>query len=251
MGITSKLFGRKREKHEAKYSLKDIARYYEHLVGENVYLKRYFKACEATGSKDNFMKQNRFFSLYQSVQNVLRRGLPGDMAECGCWKGHSTYLMAGLLAEANWQGTLRVFDSFEGGLSDKSAEDRTQQGDTDSETTARQKAKFQSDLESVRQALSPFPFVSLHKGWIPQVFDGAVPDGTRFSLVHVDVDLYQPTIDSLRFFYPRMVKGGIIVIDDYGSTRFPGCWTAVDEFLHEVEYDLFLEGHIQGAVLVV
>jgi hypothetical protein len=55
----------------------------------------------------------------------------------------------------------------------------------------------------------------------------------RFKLVHIDVDLYQPTRDSVEFFYPRMVPGGVILCDDYGSTRCPGARRAMDEFFFE------------------
>ena len=51
--------------------------------------------------------------------------------------------------------------------------------------------------------------------------------------VHVDVDLYEPTLASLAFFYPRMNPGGVMVCDDYGFTTCPGATKAVDEFLHD------------------
>jgi len=251
VSIFGRFLAKRRGEGEALVNTREIARYYEGMTGGNDYLNRYFGALEATGSTDNFLKQNRFFSLYQAVGHVLKKGLPGDIAECGCWKGHSTYLMAGLLKEADWTGTLRVFDSFEGGLSDKTTEDRRLRGNTDPAETERQKQKFASDFGAVQQVLAPYPFVALHKGWIPEVFDGALPSDARFSLVHLDVDLYQPTLDSLRFFYPRMVKGGLIVLDDYGSTTFPGSRIATDEFLGSVTPTLFLEGHLQSAVLLV
>jgi hypothetical protein len=47
--------------------------------------------------------------------------------------------------------------------------------------------------------------------------------------VHIDVDLYQPTRDSLAFFYPRLVKGGVIVMDDYGFKTCPGATRAAEE----------------------
>ena len=53
----------------------------------------------------------------------------------------------------------------------------------------------------------------------------------RFSFVHVDVDLFQPTLDSIRFFYERTNTGGIILCDDYGFATCPGATRAVDEFL--------------------
>jgi hypothetical protein len=56
-----------------------------------------------------------------------------------------------------------------------------------------------------------------------------------FSFVHLDVDLYQPTHDSLAFFYPRMVTGGIIVCDDYGFDSCPGAKKALDDFFRDKE----------------
>lgn len=55
----------------------------------------------------------------------------------------------------------------------------------------------------------------------------------EFSFVHIDVDLYQPTYDSIAFFYPRMNSGGILVCDDYGFTSCPCATKAVDEFLFD------------------
>ena len=232
-------------------NLNVLSRYYEHAHGGNDYISRYMVARDATGSTDHLLKQNRFYTLYQVVLNVLRRRLVGAVAECGCWLGHSTHLMAGLLADRAWSGRLWVFDSFEG-LSEATEKDRTQRGDTEVATSVRKELKHSSNLRSVQRALARFPFVSLHKGWIPEVFGTAlIPREQKFALVHIDVDLYQPTIDSLRFFYPRMADGGVIVVDDYGSTTFPGAKAAVDEFMEEVEVAWFLESHLQGAVLVV
>jgi hypothetical protein len=47
--------------------------------------------------------------------------------------------------------------------------------------------------------------------------------------VHIDVDLYQPYVDSIEFFYPRLLDGGVMVFDDYGSAGFMGARKAVDE----------------------
>ena len=53
----------------------------------------------------------------------------------------------------------------------------------------------------------------------------------KFALVHIDVDLHAPTRDSLEFFYPRMSEGGVIIVDDYGSSLCPGATLAVDTLL--------------------
>lgn len=73
------------------------------------------------------------------------------------------------------------------------------------------------------------PQIVFHKGWIPERFADVAQ--RKFCFVHVDVDLFQPTRDSLEFFYPRMVRGGIILCDDYGFTSCPGAQTAFDTYL--------------------
>ena len=55
----------------------------------------------------------------------------------------------------------------------------------------------------------------------------------RFSFLHIDVDLYEPTRDSIAFFYPRMNVGGVIICDDYGFATCPGATKAIDEYLRD------------------
>ena len=73
-----------------------------------------------------------------------------------------------------------------------------------------------------------FDFVVFHSGWIPEKFH-EVSD-VRFCFVHLDVDLFQPTLDSLSFFYDKMSPGGIILCDDYGFITCPGARKAMNSF---------------------
>ena len=239
------------ETNKPPIDLRNIGRYWRHANGGDPYLTLYHRARTLTGSNDNIFKQNRFYTLLQMVGRVLEEALPGDIAECGCWKGHSTYMIADRLHAASWPGRFLVFDSFEG-LSDKVAADRTDRGDTGPEETRTQKLFFASKYEDVEALMRPFPFVSLNKGWIPAVFDSVAGlVDCRFALVHIDVDLYEPTRDSLAFFGPRMSDGGLIVIDDYGSAGFPGSKVAVDEYRARRKPKFFLESHLSGAVMMV
>jgi O-methyltransferase len=54
----------------------------------------------------------------------------------------------------------------------------------------------------MHETLAPFK-AEVRKGWIPDVFSAA--EAETFCFVHIDVDLYEPTLESMRFFYPRMV----------------------------------------------
>lgn len=149
----------------------------------------------------------------------LTTNVPGDTAECGVFAGAGSYL----ILRANERDNLHkrthyMFDSFEG-LSQPDTADGSywQAGD------------MAMAEDAVRHNLRDCSNYVAMKGWIPSRF--AEVAGRRFSFVHIDVDLYEPTRDSLAFFLPRMTAGGIIVVDDYGFATCPGATQAVDDIL--------------------
>ena len=76
------------------------------------------------------------------------------------------------------------------------------------------RSQFVSDEQFVKdKVLKNFHFVKIYKGWIPKKFESV--KNIKFSFVHIDVDLYEPTLKSLEFFFPRLTKEGVIVCDDY------------------------------------
>jgi len=199
---------------------------------------------------DDFLKERRYDTLYHMVSHVLARGIEGDFAECGCKHGHSTAMIADLMQAAKSDANLWVFDSFEGGLSDKNEQDRTNNlADTDDQKTKTQKERFSSQISHVQNVFENQPFVNLVKGWIPDTF---TPDmaSKKFAFAHVDVDLYEPTKASIEFFYDRMPVGGVIVVDDYNSATFPGARTAVEEFLSVNTPTFFIPSQLMGCVIV-
>ena len=140
---------------------------------------------------------DRCYMLLESARLV--RGVDGPFAECGVRYGKSSlFLMTG----AGPQSTkhLHVFDSF-AGLSDPGVGDVKASGETE---WAPGDLAVPEDI--VRRNLSDFgDRVILHKGWIPDRF-GDVED-LCFSLVHVDVDLYEPTRDAVAFFLSAAQSG--------------------------------------------
>jgi O-methyltransferase len=175
----------------------------------NAYLQRFNES-----SGFNTYRRWTLFQLLRLVQNV-----PGDTAECGVFEGAGSYL----ICRANAQNTLHqrhhfLFDSFEG-LSAPAAQDG-------SYWTA---GDMSASVETVQKNLAEFTGFSFHKGWIPDRFPDV--ENRRFAFVHIDVDLYEPTRDSLEFFYPRMSEGGILVCDDYAYSSCPGATEAVNTFL--------------------
>jgi hypothetical protein len=147
----------------------------------------------------------------------------GDMAEVGVYRGGS----AKLICETKKTKRLHLFDTFEG-LPEVSEKD-THFGIS----FWKEKQFGNTSLESVKKYLSKYENVLFYKGMFP---DTANPvTNARFSFVHLDVDLYKSTMDCLKFFYPRMVKGGIILSHDYHTG---GVRSAFDEFFRDKKISL-------------
>jgi O-methyltransferase len=143
--------------------------------------------------------------------------LDGSMAECGVYRGGTALLLSRLLRETT--KTLYLFDSFKGlPRADKTHDNQYDVG------------RFAIDsVESVRQLLKPFEdMIEIREGWIPDTFAGL--EDIPYAFAHIDVDLYQSTLDCCAYFYPRLVPGGVLVFDDYGFPAARGEKEAVDEF---------------------
>ena len=149
---------------------------------------------------------------YMIYASVLRTNkVPGDVAEVGVFQGGSSKL----ICEAKGERPLHLFDTFEG-LPQRDEIDPVRYS----------LGKYACSIESVRKYLGGYSGVQFYRGFFPETA-GPVADRV-FSFVHLDVDLYQSTRDSLRFFYPRMSVGGVILSHDYIWAA--GVRKAFDEF---------------------
>ncbi len=192
-----------------KYKFSDIARIYL----EDDEFRREYERVEP----DNYRSLDRKYTVDQLVNLVSR--VEGDTAECGVFQGATSYFICRRIAGSAKRHHL--FDSFQG-LSAPGVNDGTYWKTGD----------MRGSEAKVRRNLKRFESqVVYHKGWIPERFSDVAD--ARFSFLHLDVDLYQPTLDSLEFFYPRMNQNGIIVCDDYGFTTCPGARKAMNLFFSD------------------
>jgi O-methyltransferase len=154
------------------------------------------------------------YMLYSIVRHLS--AVPGDAAECGAYRGGSSYLIATILSDKK---RLYMFDTFTGiPAGDPRKDNRYINGGEFSDTS----------LEEVMRFMAPFANIEIRKGLVPDTFAGL--DGNGFSFVHIDLDIYRPIMDALEFFYPRMSKAGVVLLDDYGSQECQGAYLAVEEF---------------------
>jgi predicted O-methyltransferase YrrM len=162
---------------------------------------------------------DRLYVLWQAVRNTAHLALP--VVEIGTFRGGSARVLAGALqALGAAPPELHVIDTFEGHL------DRQ----VTSQDSARQRGKFaDTSFEDVRRYLADLPGTVIHQGDATRVVR-AWPE-RRYSFVHLDVDLFEPTRDCLAYFAERLAIGGVVVVDDYGASSCPGVARAVSELL--------------------
>jgi hypothetical protein len=136
--------------------------------------------------------------------------LDGEYWECGVLDGESATLFS------EHATVLRLFDSFEG-LPRQTLEDFNPNPNI--------YRMFKGDEQKVKER---FPYAYVHTGWIPETFRGL--ENKKIAFAHIDLDLYSGTRAALRFIAPRIMRGGVIVVDDYSDTEWVGVKRAVDEF---------------------
>lgn len=219
--ITKLVKADKRQRNIYKYKLlNDIA----HRNGWRLHSPRfapweneeYKKVIKAGG----YVFNDKKFMIYQLAKGIAH--LTGDTVECGVFKGHGSWLI--LHAGGKTERPHHVFDSFEG-VSEPEKVDNA----PDAGAHGWKKYDMAFPYESIQEKFKDFPQVKLYKGWIPTRFEEV--KNRTFSFVHIDVDLYQPTYDSVSFFYDKTEKGGIILCDDYACPGTPGALKAMDDFL--------------------
>ncbi|HEY1765179.1 MAG TPA: TylF/MycF/NovP-related O-methyltransferase [Opitutaceae bacterium] len=147
------------------------------------------------------------------------RGHAGAVYELGVYKGGTARLLReGVDGSGD---TLRLFDTFAGmERVDPALGDRHRTGDF-SDTS----------LDSVRAFVGSEPFIDYRVGWVPRTFGGIEADAIKFA--HVDLDLHDPILASCEFIYPRLVRGGALVFDDYGFPSTAGARRAIDAFFRD------------------
>lgn len=166
--------------------------------------------------------------------------LDGDLAELGVYRGE----FAAKLNRRFPERTLYLFDTFEGfdqrdvGVETESGYSRAAAGDF-----------ADTSPELILSRMAAPETVVIRKGYFPETVQGLE---ARFALVSLDADLYEPTLNGLKWFYPRMVSGGVILLHDYQNARFGGVRAAVEAFEQEFGPLLLLPvGDLHGSAMVI
>jgi O-methyltransferase len=179
----------------------------------------------------------RLDALISAVAHVASSRTPGALVECGVWRGGSMMATAlTLLRLGDTQRDLYLFDTYSG-MTAPTAEDvdSAYDGFSLSRKWQRRHREDRNWLgvpeDRVREAMAstgyPPERVHLVEGPVEETLPAAAP--REISLLRLDTDWYASTRHEMEQLYPRLVAGGVLVLDDYG--HYPGARRAVDEYL--------------------
>ena len=197
---------------------------------------RIFEACDPY----TMTSIERMYGLYLAVRHVVENDGPGDIVECGVWMGGSTMgaaMTLDLMGDTRRQ--LNLYDTFEG-MTAPTDMDVDHTGahakdflDPDEKIDGASNVWAYASLEMVRQNLdrTGFPPDRFHlvKGKVEETIPADMP--AVISLLRLDTDWYESTAHELKYLYPVLSSGGVLIIDDYGHWR--GSREATDEYFTE------------------
>ncbi|WP_037578009.1 TylF/MycF/NovP-related O-methyltransferase [Phaeacidiphilus oryzae] len=196
----------------------------------------------------------RLNAFILATRHVVKHGIPGDIVECGVWRGGSMQACARtLLSLGVTDRDLYLFDTFEG-MTPPTEEDTR----SDGKTAAELLAAYEKDrpiwavasLDDVKAGFAElaYPEERLHyvQGKVEDTVPGEAPE--QISVLRLDTDWYASTKHELEHLYSRLVSGGVLLIDDYGYWQ--GSRQAVDEFMEKTGERLLLLRMDEGRIAV-
>jgi len=188
----------------------------------------------------------RLHALIHAIRYLHTNQIPGDIVECGVWRGGSMVAAAKTLMEVgDTSRSLYLYDTFEGMVTPGEFDVSSKGVKATDKFEKRKLGEDSSDwcyasLEEVTRIMHgtgyPEERIRLVKGKVEQTLPGQAPE--RIALLRLDTDWYESTLHEMKTLFPRLTPGGVLIIDDYGD--WEGARKAVDEYLAEQAIPLLL-----------
>lgn len=187
----------------------------------NLYISKSLSFYDNNNKK---LKPNLDFVRYKTLElcaaEIYTNSIGGAVAEVGVYKGNFSEKLSILFPDKK----LFLFDTFEG------FDDRDILTEK-AENFSNGKQDFSAtNIELVLSKIQNKHNCIVKKGFFP---DTAIDVDDKFCFVNLDADLYQPIYEGLRFFYPKLEKGGYIFVHDFNNAEYRGAREAVLKFCRE------------------
>ena len=189
---------------------------------------------------------DRSYALYKAIEYLTQNQVEGDFVECGVWRGGSSMIMAKtLLKQKAPTRQLYLYDTFTG-MTEPTDKDCTYSRNRDVMLEWKEKKRdgynewCYASLEDVQNNMKTtgYPENQLH--YVKGKVEETLPDKNlgKLALLRLDTDWYESTYHELCTLFPKLVSGGVLIIDDYGTWQ--GSREAVDQYFNENSTNILL-----------
>jgi O-methyltransferase len=168
----------------------------------------------------------RITALKNSAQLIYDNNIVGSVAELGVFQGE----FAKHINDLFYDRMLYLFDTFEGFTDSDVAKEK----EIGTKRMFERSYNYSgTSIELVMGKMKNPEKCIIKKGFFPETTKGF---DDKFAFVSLDADLYQPMLEGLKYFYPRLSKGGFIFIHDFFTDDFTGTRKAVLEYKKEIDF---------------
>jgi len=196
------------------------------------FLPLYRRSVECTAAS-----VERLYALFTAVRYLSASGIPGDVVECGVWRGGNCMLAAlTLMSLGDDVRDVWLYDTFSG-MSEPSTRDRDVYGGSALDMRGQAHSaegrptpfQFIASLDDVKANMAATGFPDERTRYVEGRVEDTLPAERprEIALLRLDTDWYESTAHSMRHLFPLLVPGGVLLLDDYGD------WPAVREAVHE------------------
>ncbi|WP_299123557.1 TylF/MycF/NovP-related O-methyltransferase [uncultured Winogradskyella sp.] len=184
----------------------------------------------------------RVVSLIRAVNYIELNNIGGSIIECGVWKGGS--IMAALLALKEKNRDVYLYDTFEG-MSEPTDQDKSYKDESAKKAYINKDEYWKriecfSTLDEVKNNIYSIDYpknkIKFIQGKVEDTIPNIIPE--KIAILRLDTDWYESTMHEMIHLFPRLVAGGVIIIDDYGHWK--GCRKAIDEYINDNNVKLLL-----------
>ena len=190
----------------------------------------------------------RLYATVMACKHVLERNIEGDFIECGVWRGGNALLAASIFKFYGSDKKVYLFDTFEGMTTPTQDDKAVGTGELAIVQFNKHQGKLHNEwcyasLEDVKNNFDKAGLLSSNilfiKGDVLKTLERDENLPAKISVLRLDTDWYESTKKELEVLYPRLSRGGVLIIDDYG--QWAGSKKATDEYFENVGNRPFLQ----------
>ena len=213
------------------------------FMGDPVFIEAYNRGTQAVGV-DYHWHWRVHIGLW-AAKTVVKR--PGDFVECGVNAG---FLSSSIMQALDWDTTGKTFyllDTFQGINKDHVSQEEIQDGILYKNAKLLANKFYVSSSDRVRENFSQWSNIKIIEGTIPDTLPEITSE--EISFLHIDLNCAPPEVASLEYLWPKMVVGGIVLLDDYAYNTYHHQKMAMDTLASKLDFEIASLPTGQGLII--